>query len=105
VATLRFTRLAEADLLDIGLYTNRRWGRKQCNRYLRQLEERCRELADDPRRGRACDEIRPGLRRIRVGKHLVFYREEPGGILVSRILHERTLPEKQAMEDEVENCD
>jgi plasmid stabilization system protein ParE len=53
VATIRFTRLAEADLLDIDLY--------------------------------------------------VFYREEPGGILVSRILHERMLPEKQAMEDEAEN--
>jgi toxin ParE1/3/4 len=103
VATIRFTRLAEADLLDIGLYINRTWGRKQCNHYLRQLEERCRQLADDPRRGRPCDEIRPGLRRIRVGKHVVFYREEPGGILVSRILHERMLPEKQAMEDEAEN--
>ena len=103
MATIRFTRLAEADLLDIGLYTNRTWDRKQCNRYLRQLEERCGQLANDPRRGRLCDEIRPGLRRIRVGKHVVFYREEPGGILVSRILHERMLPEKQAMEDEAEN--
>jgi toxin ParE1/3/4 len=103
VATLRFTRLAEADLLGIGLYTNRTWGRKQCNRYLRQLEERCRQLAGDPRRGRPYDEIRLDLRRIRVGKHVVFYREEPGGILVSRILHERMLPEKQAMEDEAEN--
>ena len=103
MATIRFTRLAEADLLDIGLYTNQTWGRKQCTRYLRQLEERCRQLADDPRRGRLCDEIRPGLRRIRVGKHVVFYREEPGGILLSRILHERMLPEKQAMEEEGED--
>ena len=103
MATIRFARLAEADLLDIGLYTNQTWGRKQCNRYLRQLEERCRQLADDPTRGRSCDEIRPGLRRIRVGKHVVFYREEPGGILVSPILHERMLPEKQAMEEEGED--
>ena len=103
MAALRFTRLAEADLLDIGLYTNRTWGRRQCNRYLRQLEDGCRKLADDPSRGRPCDEIRPGLRRSRVGRHVVFYRVEAGGILVSRILHERMLPEKQAMEDEAEN--
>ena len=103
MATIRFTRLAEADLLDIGLYTNRTWGRKQCDRYLKQLEERCRQPADDPTRGRSCDEIRPGLRRGKVGNHVVFYREEGGGILVSRILHERMLPEKQAMEDESEN--
>ena len=34
------------------------------------------------------------------GKHVVFYREEPGGILISRILHHRMLPEKQAIDDE-----
>ena len=102
---VRFTRLAEADLLDVGLYTHRTWGQRQCDRYLRELEERCYQLANDPKRGRSGDEIRPGLRRIRVGKHVVFYREEPGGILVSRVLHERMLPESQAMEDEAENPD
>ena len=100
---VRFTRLAEADLLDIGLYTIRTWGRTKCNHYLTRLEQHCRRLADDPTRGRPCDEIRPGLRRSRVGRHVVFYREEAGGILVSRVLHERMLPEGQGMEDEGEN--
>ena len=68
MVTVRFTRLAEADLLGIGLYTNRTWGRKECNRYLKQLEEQCRELAADPKRGRLCDEIRPGLT-FRLGAH------------------------------------
>ena len=103
MATVRFTRLAEADLLDIGLYTIRTWGRTQCNRYLRQLEQQCHRLAADPKRGRPCDDVRPGLRRSRVGRHVVFYREEAGGILVSRILHERMLPEQQEMEDDGEN--
>jgi toxin ParE1/3/4 len=103
VATVRFTGLAEADLLSIGLYTIRTWGRRHCSRYLRQLEQHCRRLADDPKRGRPCDDIRPGLWRSRVGKHVVFYREEGGGILVSRILHERMLPENQELEDEGEN--
>jgi toxin ParE1/3/4 len=105
VGRVRFTRLAEADLLDIGLYTHRTWGQRQCSLYLRKLEERCYELANDPTRGRSCDEIRPGLLRTRVGKHVLFYRVEPGGILVSRVLHERMLPENQAMEDEAENRD
>jgi hypothetical protein len=30
----------------------------------------------------------------------VFFRREPGGILVSRILHERILPERHAVDDE-----
>src|SRR5947209_10767369 len=57
-------------------------------------------LADDPASGRPCDYVRPGLRRIEQGKHVVFFRYHPGGILVSRILHERMLPERYAMEGE-----
>ena len=34
------------------------------------------------------------------GRHVVFYREEPGGILISRILHQRMLPEQQAIDDD-----
>jgi len=29
----------------------------------------------------------------------VFYREDAGGILVSRILHQRMLPERHAIDD------
>ncbi len=53
--------------------------------YIRQLEECCQLLFRNPALGRQCDEIRPGLRRMRQGKHVVFYRQEPGGILISRI--------------------
>jgi plasmid stabilization system protein ParE len=34
------------------------------------------------------------------GSHVVFYRKEAGGILVSRILHKSMLPEKHAFDDE-----
>jgi plasmid stabilization system protein ParE len=40
-----------------------------------------------------------GLRRIEIGRHVVFYREDAGGILVSRILHQRMLPERHAIDD------
>jgi plasmid stabilization system protein ParE len=33
------------------------------------------------------------------GRHVVFYREEAGGILVSRILHPSMLPERHAIDD------
>jgi toxin ParE1/3/4 len=57
-------------------------------------------LVDNPELGRACDDIRPGLRRMESRKHVVFYRREPRGILVVRVLHQRMLPEKQAIDDE-----
>ena len=87
-------------MYNIGLYTLRTWGEAQTDRYICQLEDCCQLIADNPALGRPCDQIRPGLRRMEQGNHVVFYREEPGGILISRILHRRMLPDKQAIDDE-----
>ncbi len=57
-------------------------------------------LAENPAIRRQCDNIRPGLRRMERGRHVVFYREAAGGILVSRILHQRMLPNRQAIAGE-----
>ena len=96
----RLSRRAEADLLSIAEYTLRTWGENQTVRYVDELESCCRMLADRPALGRACEDVRPGLRRMECGRHVVFYREDARGILVSRILHQRMLPERQAIEDE-----
>ena len=99
MATVRFSRRAEADLLNIGCYTLRTWGPEQAIRYLDNLEASCQMLADNPALGRSCDDVRRGLRRMECGDHVVFYREKAGGILISRILHGRMLPERHAMDD------
>jgi toxin ParE1/3/4 len=99
VAAFHLSRRAEDDLLEIGAYTLQNWGADQTIRYIDQLETCCQRLADNPGLGRSCDEIRPGLRRMEQGKHVIFYRQYEGGILVSRILHERMLPERQAIDD------
>jgi toxin ParE1/3/4 len=100
VGALHFSRLAEADLLEIGAYTLRRWGEAQAVRYLGELEACCQRLSDNPTTGRPCDHVRQGLRRLEHGKHVVFYRAQHGGIQVSRILHQRMLPERHAIDDE-----
>jgi toxin ParE1/3/4 len=94
------SRLAEADLTDIGSYTLRTWGEEQAMRYLEGLEACCQQLADNPELGRACDHIRPGLRRVEHGRHVVFYRIEGGTIVVSRILHQSMLPERRSIDEQ-----
>ncbi|HXM20999.1 MAG TPA: type II toxin-antitoxin system RelE/ParE family toxin [Terriglobales bacterium] len=96
----RFSRRAEADLLSIGDYTLHKWGKAQAARYIGELEVCCQTLADNPALGRLCDHVRPGLRRHEHGTHVVFYRQERGGILVSRILHQRMLPDRRAIDGE-----
>jgi toxin ParE1/3/4 len=99
VAAFRHSRRAEADLLSIAQYTLRTWGEEQAIRYIDDLEAFCQMLADNPLLGRACDPIRQGLRRMERGRHVVFYREDGEGILISRILHRGMLPERWRMDD------
>lgn len=74
MAVFRFSVRAESDLMDITHYTLRVWGEDQALRYLNELEATCQQLA-------------------------IFYRRDPQGVLVCRILHRRTLPEWQPVTD------
>jgi toxin ParE1/3/4 len=86
--------------MEIGAYTLHTWGEDQTLRYIDDLEACCQRLADNQASGRACDHVRPGLRRMEQGKHVVFFRLQPRRILVSRILHQQMLPERHAIDDE-----
>lgn len=94
---LEFSAAAERDLADISGYTLSTWGDAQAERYLDAIQDSCERLAANPMLGRACDEIRPGLRRMQEGKHVIFYRIREGGIFVSRILHQSMRPESRSM--------
>jgi toxin ParE1/3/4 len=100
VARFRFSRRAEADLVSIGAYTLRTWGADQAIRYVADLRACCQMLAHNPEAGRVCDEIRRGLRRMEHGWHVIFYRPEAEGILISRVLHQRMLPHRYAVDDD-----
>lgn len=80
---------------DYGLST---WGAKQAIHYIDSLESCCQRLADNPKLGRLCEHIRPGLRRMEHAQHVVFYRIDADDILISRILHRRMLPERQTID-------
>ncbi len=86
-------------MLGIADYTLHTWGKAQAASYLGELEDFCVALAKNPGLGRSCEEIRAGLRRMEHGRHVIFYRTRGGGILITRILHERMLPEKHSLGD------
>jgi toxin ParE1/3/4 len=95
----RYSKLARLDLIEIGDYTLDQWGIEQALRYLNSLEECFERIAANPGIGRRCDRIREGYRRFEHQKHVIFYRSDPEGVLIVRILHERMLPEIQSMEE------
>ncbi len=66
------------------------WGSDQAYDYLSQLISDIDRVALKPASRRACDDIRPGLFRVKSGFHVIFYRQvESGSIRVVRVLHER----------------
>jgi plasmid stabilization system protein ParE len=75
-------------------------GEDQTIRHIDGREICCQHLAHNSESSRRCDHIRPGLRRMEHARRVVFYRIEPGGILVSRKLHQRMLPETQSIDEE-----
>lgn len=84
----RLTAKAKSDLKGIARYSQRKWGREQRNRYLKQMDELFHTLGESPSLGAACDELKPGYRKFPQGSHIVFYR--PGTIStieIVRILH------------------
>ena len=91
-AEYRLAPEAKRDLEAIWLYTLEEWGLEQANRYTDELTDVFAQLAVGPQLGTACDHIRTGYRRSRVGRHLVYYRVTDYGIAVVRILHDRMLP-------------
>lgn len=64
------TKKALADLIEIGRYTQKRWGTEQRDTYLTMLDSCFQQLAVDPLTGRACDEIRSGYRKMNAGSHV-----------------------------------
>ena len=84
------TNAAKADLKSIGRYTQETWGIEQRKLYLTLLDRSFHDLVVNPLMGKDCGDIRPGYRKLPVGKHLVFYRQkEPDLIEIVRVLHER----------------
>jgi toxin ParE1/3/4 len=79
---------AEADLLGIYDYVAAQSGPFVAGRYLERLEEACGALADFPQRGRARDDLRPGLRLIGFEKRvLIAFIVGRRDVTIARLLY------------------
>lgn len=87
---LTITPLARGDLLNIGRYTQERWGVSQRNAYLRLIADHLTDLQSGKTNGRDRGDIRPGLLTLTCRSHLIFFtRNQQGDVIVLRILHQR----------------
>ena len=89
MAIFKVSVKANQDLLEIGAYTQNKWGVAQRNKYLDALNDCFKALADNPGLAHSCDDIRSGYRAYFIGKHVIFYRNYQYGIRIVRILHQK----------------
>jgi toxin ParE1/3/4 len=86
---LRYRDQALSDLNIIAAYTRREHGIAQMKRYLDAIADPIEKLALRPQSGADASQLRPGMRKIKAGKHVVFYTELADAIEIVRVLHER----------------
>ncbi|MCI0697523.1 type II toxin-antitoxin system RelE/ParE family toxin [candidate division KSB1 bacterium] len=79
---------ARMDLIGIGIYTEKQWGKRQRKKYLNQLESKIRRLAKNPAQGRQHHELPEAPYGYHEGRHVIFYRLTSDGIEIIRILHD-----------------
>ena len=89
MAEYRLTPAAEHDLEAIWVYTTQRWCIEQASDYLDGMTAAFDDLARTSGTAPACEQIRPGYRRRKVGRHMIYFRITPYGIAIVRILHDR----------------
>lgn len=84
------TLSAAADLRSIVNYTNDIWGRQKCRDYIAQIEAATLDIALGKGRYSQRDDLLPGLRVRRTGRHYIFCLSQPDQpALILAILHER----------------
>ena len=68
---------AKADLREIRQFSTRRWGRDQARDYIEMIIARFAWIMVNAERGSRYDRFMPGLRRVKVRRHAIYYRDLP----------------------------
>jgi toxin ParE1/3/4 len=86
---------AKRDITEVLQYTKERWGNAQARAYGELIKEALVAIANDPERGRARDDVRPGIvalhinQRGRPARHILFYRiGTTGRVEILRLVHD-----------------
>lgn len=78
---------ARRDMQDIWRHTRARWGLHQAAVYHDELERAFLLLSRNPKLGVSCGRVLKKHRKKPVGRHIIYYRADDGGIVVTRVLH------------------
>ena len=87
------TPRADFRLAEISVYSAKKWGIAQAEKYLRKLHTTMQKLADGNVKGKDCEAL-IGIKGTELyyyheGRHYIFYQPHPDGIEVLTLYHDR----------------
>ena len=88
MSSFTLTQSAKADLRSIARFTEKRWGLRQRNIYIKQFDDAFHILTETPAIGQNCDYIKEKYLKFPQGSHIIFYTVTIQlNIEIIRILH------------------
>jgi toxin ParE1/3/4 len=88
----RLTPDAQADLFEIRHYTVDHWGGIQSKKYLSDLRQTIKLLAETPKIGKQHPNIGPDIFSFPNVSHLIYYTLDEQQLIVFAILHKSMVP-------------
>jgi toxin ParE1/3/4 len=86
---VRLTRPADDDLGELLEQSRELWGDRLTDRYEEAIVDGLDRISQSPERFPLVGGRHPGVRRLRVGRHVLYFRQDADVVVVIRILHER----------------
>jgi len=88
MSSFTLTQSAKADLRSIARFTEKRWGLRQRNIYIKQFDDAFHMLTETPVIGQNCDYIKEAYLKFPQGSYIIFYKVTIQlNIEIIRILH------------------
>ena len=97
----RLTPDAQTDLIEFRRFTVSQWGAAQSQKYLFELRQTIRLLAETPSLGKARPDVGSSVLSFPHASHVIYYVVHEQPLIVFGVLHKRMVPLNHMAEREV----
>lgn len=97
----RLTPDAQTDLIEIRRFTVKQWGTAQAQKYLLELRQTIRLLAETPSLGKSRPDVGSNVLSFPHVSHVIYYVVHEQQLIVFGVLHKRMVPLNHLAEREV----
>jgi len=88
----RLTSDAQSDLIEIRHFTIKQWSRAQSQKYLSELQQTIRLLAETPSLGKSRSDVGSNVLSFPCSSHIIYYVVHEQQLVVFGVLHKRMVP-------------